>query len=58
METEAHENCYCPMPASTDVVHVHTPLDSQPIPFTIFVFLHALRRLGGGGEGEHHIQMN
>lgn len=43
-EAGAHENCYCPTPASTDV-HVHTPLDSQPSPFSVFV--HLLRAVVG-----------
>lgn len=43
-EAEACENCYCPTPASTDV-HVHTPLDSQPNPFSVFV--HLLRAFVG-----------
>jgi len=39
MDTAAYENCYCSIPASTNVIHVHTFLDSQAIPSTVFFHL-------------------
>lgn len=53
MDTAAYENYYCSIPASTNVVHVCTFLDSQAISFYSFC-----PPAGEEVGGKYHSQIN